>query len=246
LKQILIISFLILCEFISAQDKLFYKNGTTRTGIFLSLSKENVFFKVNDTSALETIKKTELLLIETYSGKCYVIGSKNKVETSAAPTNQPIIKNSLLITPVGFLVGRFTLMFEHLNPTGKIGFAFPLTLTFDPYPVTVDSTINSIKRNIGVNFMSGIDINFYLSQKETSRFFIGPRLRFGTNLFIAKFEYATLQTQVGWKFTRPQGRFAQQLSFGFGLLKPTTVSARTNNDRFYAWYSVNYLIGLKW
>jgi hypothetical protein len=235
-----------------AQDKLFFHNGSTETGLVTFIARHIVYFKKTDTSLTRQINKSELILIEKENGTKYLFAAETPKETVKHVSDEKTIKRNLLgVQPFGIFFGRGSFMYERLTKNGKIGFAFPLSLTFDPvgsiYKQRKDSLRNNIPRHAGISFISGADVNFYLGKSQRAQFFIGPRLRFGNNLFFENIEAYTLQTQVGWKFGNPQGAFVQHLSIGFGFVRIISSSfSRANPRESYGWYSFNYRLGIKW
>ena len=241
---------------LQAQDKLFFKNGAVQTGIVVSIAKEFVFFKTTDTSAVQKIDKSRLLMLENYKGLRYLFGPEqrvlagNAVDTSVKHCNTR--QNYFGIQPLAVLLGRGTLVYEHFSSNDKIGIVVPLSLTFDPlgvlYNTRIDTNRNAVKRISGINFIFGLDVNFYVGNEPRSRFFIGPRARYGTDLFLRGIEAYSLQTQVGWRFEDERGIVTQHVSVGFGFVNILSapggrVIAPKN---FYGWYSINYRLGIRW
>ncbi len=238
------------CAVLTAQDRLFFNNGTVRSGTVVSVGKDVLYFKNTDTAAAQLIKKSDLLLFENYRGVRYLFGRDDspgaRMPGDRAGTAKRKHQNSLSVQPFGLFMGRATLRYEHISDDGKIGIAIPLSLSFNPYPQLqkVDTVIFTPKA--GVNVIGGVDLNFYVGMDNGSQLFIGPRFRFGTDVLLFDTEGYSLQTQVGWKFEDEQGRLVQHLSVGFGFLKILSSSALIVNQRTFGCYSVNYAIGLKW
>jgi hypothetical protein len=235
-----------------AQDKVFFRNGHLKTGIVISISKELVYFKTSDTSRVEQFQKSDILLIEDYRGATHVFSGKEQQKKESNPEAFTFKRNTLALQPFSIFIGRATLIYERLSEDGKVGIVLPLTLTFDPFgpifPTGIDTGAAAIKRIEGVSFIAGLDLNFYVGRKTNATFFMGPRLRYGTDLFLREVEAYTLQTQLGWRFGPPQQAFVQHFSVGFGIANiisaPTT--ALLSPKQFYGWYSVNYRLGFRW
>lgn len=247
MKRLLYI-FILVAGVASAQDKLFFKDGSKRTGIILTTGKDFVFFKTTDTSAVEKIDKSNLLMLETYKGTrvLFKSGTKKDSVTSAG------FRNSLGLQPLGFFLGRGTLVYERITADQKIGIVIPLTLSFDPSGVLFSSQFDTsgttINRIPGVKWIVGADVNFYFGKKERSRFFIGPRFRYGTDVAFGNVEAYTLQTQIGWRVGRSNKRFVQHLSLGYGFAKILSIQGATllYPDQVYPWGSLGYRIGFRW
>lgn len=240
---------LILCaSLVKAQDKLIYNDGSIKTGIIMSIGKDILYFKLTDTSQTERINKADLILAEDYKGNRYVFG-----RDAVAPTSHSLspkakggpYRNTLGVLPFNSLVGRFTLAYEHLNEDGSIGLVFPVSLSYNPYGVSTVDTITTLKRK-GVNVIGGVDLNFYFGDSPTSKIFIGPRVRYGTDVLLLNSQICTIQTQFGLKFEEPEKRFVQHVSIGFGFLRIISSSGFARTKQSFACFSFNYRVGIKW
>ena len=253
--------FIFLALSFKAQDKLYYANGKVREGIIVSIGKDMVFYKESDTSVVERISVNELVLTENYKGIRHVFGTSEslaitKKENSGNSKSQPIatkgLINSIGIQPFGVFFGRAAIVYERLIEENKIGVAVPFILTYDPQGLLIPSASDSASapyiRSKELNFIGGLDINFYLTNNSKgSRFFIGPRFRYGTNIAFEKIEYYTVQTQMGWKFGRAEDKLVQQLSFGYGFAQVISFATTTRNIRkYYGLFSFTYAISFKW
>lgn len=250
MKQLLLI-FIFLAGTLCAQDKLFFANGKVKKGYIVSIGNEYVFYKNNDTSEVQSIKKSELVMIEDVRGVIFHIGTGGNLKSPRISNTVPDLKlNSLGVAPLSFFIGKATLVYERLNKTGKVGVAFPISLTYYPYKEANNvngAPKDSLSRN-EISFFGGVDVNFYIGKHPSRKFYIGPRARFGTYIFPGKVTGYTLQTQLGWRFGNPDGKLQQHLSLGFGLAKILTSSnsVAINNRTLLAWFSINYTIGLRW
>ncbi len=236
-----------------AQDKLFFKNGTKKNGFIVSMSSDVVYYKDADTSLkTQQIPKTELLLVENYKGELFIFSGEKKNTIKKNVDTVVYKRNAIGTQPLGIFMGRVTFVYERFTKDNKIGFAFPLALTFDPsgklYNSTLDTSKNAPKRLSGVNFIGGVDVNFYIGRKTNSKFFIGPRIRYGTDMFAEGIEAYTIQTQFGWKYGKPEKAGIQHLSFGFGVVRilSSPAGAQISPKQAYAAFSLNYRIGAKW
>ncbi len=234
-----------------AQDKLIYNDGKILNCKIISIGANIVYFRYSDSSEVQKIEKSNLIFAEIFNTKRYVFKDTINIET--INTFKLKEKNHFIgIQPIGVLLGRINLIYERLSANQKVGFVFPISITFDPnsifYKIKRDSLRNNIihsRQTIGI--ITGADINFYIGQKETRCFFIGPRFRYGNNLFIENLNLLTLQTQIGWRFQKPISNFVQHLSFGFGFAKTSITLPRTLNEYIiFSWFSLNYRLGINW
>lgn len=248
-----ILFWVLLLSFSKAQDKIIFTDGKSVKGIVISFANDFVFFKKNDTS-VSTIKfpKKDVLLIEKYDGSVYLFARNDVKAKDTLRQIFPQRKNYAYFQPYGVFLGRVATSYERLSKDGKIGYVIPLILTFDPvgslYKENNDSTGFDRKHYAGINFISGADINFYIGQKERIKFYIGPRLRYGVDMFLENTEGYSLQSQFGWKSDKPNSRFVQHLAFGFGFVRVLSISGtnRISPKQSFGWGSVTYKLGFKW
>lgn len=239
--RILIFIFLFSGLYLRAQDdKIFLKDGGRKTGIVVTIGNDFVLYKASDTSAnTSRILKADILLIEKYDGKVFVFGKKIIAKDSVMPVKY---HHGISIQPLGVILGRVTVNYEHLNKTGSLGIMVPLALTFNPYKETINSSGNN-----GINFIGGVDVNFYLGKGDYDGFFIGPRIRYGTDVLL-NMEAYTIQTQAGWRLSEKDERLSQHIAIGFGVARILSSSAgnRINPKQSYGWCSISYRVGLNW
>ncbi|MDI1354318.1 MAG: hypothetical protein PSX36_05350 [bacterium] len=235
-----------------AQDKLFLTNGTIKHGIVVSISQDLVFFKLSDTSIVQKIPKNNLYLIEKYDGTRYLFSSATVNSNTASPIGLPAKRNFIGAQPFGVLFGRATVVYERLSKDGKIGLVIPFSLTYDPnrnlFKPFLDSAQKAQAANMGISFITGADVNFYFGKSDSKKFFIGPRIRYGTDIYLGGIEGYSIQTQVGWNISKPKNKVAQHLSLGFGFARILTAppGSITDPKQSYGWGSVNYRISFKW
>lgn len=243
--------FILLSSMLSAQDKLVFRNGTSRNGIISTVTKDYVFFKKNDTAAVEKVRKSKLIFMEDYRGTRYVFSENDTSSTtSRGNTKDPLpLRNSISIQPLALLFGRLNLSYEHLSKDGKLGIVIPLILTYDPSfgnLFTFDST-NSYTRVKGVSYITGLDLNYYFGKSDGFKLFAGPRIRYGTDVAFYNTEAYTIQTQIGMKLGRSKSRVVQHLSIGYGFIRILSSNAlRSDSKQSLMWYSLNYRLGVKW
>jgi hypothetical protein len=234
------------------QDKLFFNNGTVKKGVIVSIAREVVYFKYSDTSATQTINKADLVMTENYRGQRFIFGESKKTNPDSLQLKPHYKRNAFGVQPLGIFVGRATFVYELYTEDHKIGFVFPMSVTFDPfgslYNSPIDTNRNAVKRITGVNFIGGLDVNFYTGKRKNRQFFIGPRFRYGTDLFLRGIEAYSLQTQLGWRFGSSERLVTQHFSVGFGFANVLSAfqGPLVRSKKFYGWYSINYRVGIGW
>lgn len=232
------------------QDKLFFKNGNTKQGIIVSNAKDYVYFRKNDSAAVEKIKKDQLILMEDYKGNRYLFSEEDNSNVKRDAINSTFPRNYLSVQPFAFFFGRANFAYERLSKDGKIGYVIPIIITYEPgygspYNALFDSSRAHVK---GTNFITGLDLNFYFGRKENVKLFAGPRVRFGTDISFADIEAYSIQTQLGLRVSNPQKKIAQHLGIGFGfvgIISSPVLQVR-DTRKVHPWFSLNYRFGIKW
>lgn len=253
----LLLIFLMLPMLYAAQDKVFFRDGTVRKGYLVSVTKDVVYFRASDTSATEKISKTKIAIIEDYKGKRYLFSetaapANTSADVAAPPANSGKHRNIITAQPLALIFGRATLNYERLSKDQKMGFSIPFSLTFDPtgilYESELDTSASSVQRIRGVSYITGVDVHFYVGEVQRTRFFFGPRFRFGTDMFLRKTNGYSLQTELGWLSAAPDKGFAHSFSVGFGFVRLISAPSGSLVDpkQSYGWLSVNYKLGFKW
>lgn len=243
--------FLFVAYFAAAQDKVFLVNGEKKTGVVVSVGKDFVFFRSSDTATrLQRIPKEMIVLVEKYDGKIMTFAKKTE-DKKAEISNNKFYRNSFGIQPFGFMVGRIGASYEFLNDNGRFGIMPSLALTFDPVGVIYSEKNDTDRVRLhrpGMNAIGGLDLNFYIGTGEFEGFYFGPRIRYGTDIFMANIEGYSIQTQAGWRLGEPDERIVQHVSVGFGFVRILSSPAgnRINPKQSYGWGSINYRVAFKW
>jgi len=243
--------FILMASFVSAQDKIIFRNGTSKKGIITTVTKDYVYFKLSDTSAIEKIRKSKIIFMEDYRGTRYLLSENDTAQNSTTrSSNEGLrLRNSLSIQPMALLFGRLNLSYERLSKDGKIGIVIPLILTYDPSfgnVFTADSSFNSVHIK-GVSYITGIDVNYYFGKRDGIKLFLGPRIRYGTDMAFFNTEAYSIQTQIGIKVGRAETRVVQHLSVGYGFVRIISSNyLKYDVKQSHMWFSLNYRLGIKW
>lgn len=250
MKKIVCI-FIFLSHLLCAQtDKIFLSNGKSVSGRVGTIGKDRVFFRANDSSEVRSYLKNEILLIEKYNGKIYHFSEK--LETKDTLKNN-VLHHNISLQPFNVLLGRITANYEYILKNGSIGILVPLSITFDPVgpiyqPGTDSNGVKSYRHIKGVNFITGADVNFYPGKGKLKGFFIGPRIRYGVDMFLSIIEGYSVQTQLGLRNESFKGHAFHSLSVGFGFVRILSSPAGNliSNKETFGWGSINYRIGFGW
>lgn len=231
-----------------AQDKLVFTNGKIAYGKLLSVSTQSVFFIYQDSSQSSALDRKLVLFLETSQGDIKVFGSREKQASQRDKKKEEPLTNRNIFggQPLGIFIGRVTLTYERLSKHGDYGLMLPFSLTFDPsawYVNLNDSSGAPVQPTPGVNFITGLDLNYYLKVNSAMRGFMGPRLRYGTDQLLGGIEGLSFQYQLGWSYWS-DSKWVQHLSVGYGFVKILNFPAGSAfyPDQLYGWFSLNYRV----
>lgn len=257
---------LLVCIDSFAQDKLILKNGTKIKCKIVSVNLSTIDYK-DSTSTLLTLDKAEVLMAELKNGEIFVFGneanrtnsqSRNRYERElrkkeAIREKEKDFKDNIIgFQPIDIVWGRVTFTYEHLFMDKKMGVTVPFSLTYDPRVLIPDSsndtivnTREKVRRNVG--FITGLDLNYYYESKSHTKFFFGPRFRYGTDVNLANITAYTVQFQQGFLLCDSKGKMATTVAFGFGFARiiSTPFSSGFNPKQSYPWASFTLRLGIR-
>lgn len=259
------ISFIFCClitQTTFAQDKLFLRNNTTLFCKIASINEKTVSYRDSvGATQITTISKENIIMAEYKTGEIYVFG---KAEATSAPAilnetsserkarkmqewkkeDESLRNNIIGFEPIGFFIGRFGASYERLLNNKNIGIKIPMLLS---YNFLGDSS------NKKVGFITGLDVNFYQDLKPNTKYFFGPRVRYGTDMFLGNIEGITAQLNNGIFVSRGKS-FTNTIGLGFGFFKFTRSLTNTNNTinggtydykKLYPSFSITWRLGFR-
>ncbi len=250
---------------VCGQDKIILKNGKKFDCKIIAINPHSVTYKDSaNAENMVTVPKAEVLMAEYKSGSVYIFGSDQPAaKTPTASTGiyadrqkawrdkEAGFKNNILGVQIPDLVfGRLTLTYEHLFFDKQMGLVIPFSLTYDPKVLVFSSTDTTAKgthasHNIG--FITGADLNYYFETRGHTKFFVGPRFRYGTDIAIANVTAYSVQFQNGFFFPSANGKRANTLSLGFGFVRIISIPGGNylNPKQSYPWMSFTYRLGFR-
>lgn len=253
-----------------AQDKLFLRNNTIIKCKISSINEKTVSYKDSAAAVqITTISKEEIIMAEYKSGEIYVFGKTdanefNKVttqtynETSSErkarkmqewkKEEEKLGDNIIGFYPTTILFGRFAVSYERLFSKKNIGIKLPLMLTYDSKPIWSAFIGNSTPYTTGFGYITGIDLSFYNDLLPKTKYFFGPRIRYGKDIFL-ELEGFTAQIQNGILRSRGE-HFTSTFAVGFGVSKIATVYGTTagsglSDQKIYPSFSVTWRLGFR-
>ncbi len=264
--HILLLMTLLVCVNTFAQDKLILKNGTKIKCKVISINILTIDYK-DSTSTLFTLDKTDVLMAELKTGEMYVFGNDSYRSTSpprnkytrelerkeAIREKEKDFKDNIFgFQPIDIIWGRLTFTYEHLFMDKKMGVTVPFSLTYDPRVLipnssndTIVNTREKVRRNVG--FITGLDLNYYYESKSHTKFFFGPRFRYGTDVNLANITAYTVQFQQGFLLCDSKGKMATTVAFGFGFARiiSTPFSSAFHPKQSFPWASFTLRLGIR-
>jgi len=148
---IILTSLILVSNVFYAQDKLFFRNGTTVICKISAISENTITYKDTLANSLaNTVSKKEILIAEFKTGQIYIFGSIEKpLNTNIDLTfetreqrkerkmkewqekEQQLPNGILGFYPVQIIAGRFTVSYERLFANKTMGVTVPVSLTYD-------------------------------------------------------------------------------------------------------------------
>lgn len=265
--RLILLFALLSAPFLKAQDKLVFKDGKKVNCKIAAISPHTITYRDSASGDnLITVPKNDVLMAEYKSGSIYIFGSDEAPRTSsvtALPVGSTMserkrawkereagFKDNIIGVQIPDLIfGRLTGTYERLFMDKQLGVVIPLSLTYNPIALLSSgiTDTSSAKKTIrrGVNFATGVDVNFYLETRGRTKFFVGPRIRYGTDMAIGATGYS-LQFQNGFFFPSYSGKMASTLSIGFGFVRVLAVQGTgVNSHQSYPWMSFTYRLGFR-
>ncbi len=253
-----------------AQDKLILRSGKKINCKIISVNPTTVDYK--DTTASSnvfTLDKTEILMAELKNGELYVFGNESQngrgnssTKTTRAEERKAAVrekeksfKNGIIgFQPIdAFMFGRVTFTYERLFMNKRMGVAVPISLSFDPRILTPGSKADTIvsnqrqkvRHNTGI--ITGLDLNYYYETKGYSKFFFGPRFRYGTDVYLYNVTGYSVQFQNGFLLCSANGKWASTFSIGFGFARviASPLGGSFNQRQSYPWGSFTFRLGIR-
>ncbi len=247
-----------------AQDKLVFKNGTKTTCKIVSINPHTLTYQDSaNGEKLITIAKTELLIAEYHhSGDVFIFGNEEapKINTNVNSNStdykekirekeRALPNNIIGVQLPDFAFGRVTLTYERLILDKQLGLLVPFSLTYDPRVLLLINTQSSgVAPSSNVGFISGLDINYYFEMRSPrTKFFVGPRFRYGTDIFMFNSTAYTVQFQNGFFFSGSGGKTTGTLALGFGFVRIVSSPYGGGIDpaQSIPWFSFTYRLGFR-
>lgn len=254
-----------------AQDKLVLKNGKRINCKILSVNMSTIDYK--DTTVSQnafTLQKSEILMAELKNGEVYIFGDekqstntkskakskadRNSERKAAIREKEKNFKNNIIgFQPIDIIWGRLTFTAEHLFMDKRMGLTIPFSLSYDPRILSagnnndtiVSNQRNKIRYNTGI--ISGFDLNYYYETRGYSKFFFGPRFRYGTDVSLYNLTGYSLQFQNGFLLCSANGRWASTFAIGVGFARiiASPLGNAFNTKQGYPWASFTFRLGLR-
>lgn len=258
-----------------SQDQLFLRKGTSVKCKIVAISEKTITYRDTTLgSSLVTIPKADVILAEYKTGTIYIFSAENKplepveiIETREQRKERKMKEwkdkeQNLSDNILGFyipelLLGRFTVSYERLIYNKSVGITVPVSLTYDSFGALAEASANStsvnsgttvsspVQRTRGVNFIVGLDVNYYHDLKPQLKYFFGPRIRYGTDMLLGGVEGLSFQIQNGI-FRSSLKRTTSTVAVGFGFVKINQQNTGVRDPKqVYPWASFTWRLGFR-
>lgn len=249
-----------------AQDKVVLKDGRKLSCKIIAINPSTITYKDSSTAVnMITIPKNDVLMAEYSSGSVYVFGNNTPTSSlSASGGNKPRDKkteirekektfsdNIIGFQPLDILFGRLTLSYERLFFDKQIGISVPISLSYDRRAlysgISSDTSkkASAVRKNL--SYITGFDLNYYFESRSHTKFFVGPRFRYGTDVTIENITAYSVQFQNGFLFCSSNGKLASTFAIGFGFARilASPVGNAINPKQSYPWASFTFRLGFR-
>lgn len=265
LKYLILLIAALVVSVARSQDRIYFKDGKVVKGKIMSIAENTLSYKDSVSADLiKTVPKKELVLAEYKNGSVFIFGNESEISKLQPNYNETRqqrkerkmkewkdYESGLSDNVLGFYLpeialGRLTVSYERFFFGKTIGVMVPASLTYNVFANTTnpDSATNAYNNRKGVNFITGLDVNFYTDLKPGLKYSVGPRFRYGTDMLLGGITGYTGQIQNGIFRSRGE-RFVNSLTIGFGFFKPTSNVANYNSNQVYPWGSINWRLGFR-
>ena len=175
MKTTLLLIFVVLFATISSftQDYIYLTNGEKIEAIVSETTKTATLYTVygDANNQLKIVDNKDIKLIAFSNGKVKDFAEGNPGVVS----NNGFASNLVAYHLADLLINNFTLSYERILKSGKVGIQIPLSIGYSGDYQELGDFQN--------RFYTGIYVNFYPTGQGQWRYFLGPGLRFGTGVY---------------------------------------------------------------
>ncbi len=170
MKKFNIIIFIALLSIFGTADAqdFIYKNSGERLAVdIVEVGKTEITY----TEFGNPSRELRFMSLSQVSTILYKDGTLKQYENHKEVTDDGFNRNLISFHLADMVVSNFTLSYEHILASGKMGILIPVAFGYGSGP-----EVNGLKNK----FYSGISLNFYPTGQGKVRYVLGPGLRFGT------------------------------------------------------------------
>jgi len=168
-----------------SQDFIYTRNNSRIAAKIVSLEISEIHYKdYNNPNGEEiAIKNNDVSLVAFEDGHLEFFEPVKKIIM-----RNDFNRNLLTYHLADLIVNNFTLSYERINKSGKIGFEIPISFGYGHY-ANIDDMYNK--------FYTGLSVNFYPTGQGKWRFITGPGMRIG----VGKWDYYNYYYEDGYSST---------------------------------------------
>lgn len=226
-----------------AQDIVTLKDQTTLNVRVVNVSKQMLYYRLytEPEGRIHTLLSDKIASIQYQDGTVSLLHTK---------TTYDFKRNVMAFHVLDLLVNDFTLSYEFINQTGKLGFQIPLAIGY----ANNDTEIGSILPFSGMEgrfksaFYTGLNLNIYPTGQGKVKYFMGPSIRFGNGYF-ETYTYQAGQYRTNTNYVKvlinnglvisPVPSFSLSALLGLGILY-TSEKEPSNEDHLRTTSSLSF------
>ncbi|MDP2722235.1 MAG: hypothetical protein Q8O72_05730 [Bacteroidales bacterium] len=160
---------------LNAQDLIYLRDHSARIAAKnVEISRLETKYQLYDgnTGVVFALNNSDISMIAFEDGTVRFFENEEKLQTV-----YDFKKNLFTFHLFDLIVNEFTISYEHIFNSGKIGLQIPVSLGFSN---ANDNNNNNGFDDIDNKFYSGINLNFYPTGQGKVRYFLGPAIQVGT------------------------------------------------------------------
>ena len=171
--SILLLTLMLTSLSLFSQDYIYTRDNNRIAAKDVTIDITEVRYKefANPSGPEMAIKSNDISLIAFEDGRLQFFEPVKKIVM-----RNEFNKNLFTYHLADLIVNNFTISYERINKSGKIGFEIPLSLGYGHH-ANIDDIVNQ--------FYTGLSVNFYPTGQGKWRFITGPGIRVG----LAKWDY---------------------------------------------------------
>jgi hypothetical protein len=183
-KALLCIGLFLAFGYANGQDIITRTDGVEIRATALDIKSNLIYFRLfgqPDTLTYQ-INPRDVKAIKMADGSVrnFSPATPSVAEDKALNYETDLGRNILRLHPLDLIFSNFTFSYEHILPSGKVGFRVPIYIGLAGKPEE-DIYFDTYNFRKNSQFGAGLEINFYTHGQGRFRYYLGPAFNFRTN-----------------------------------------------------------------